>query len=771
MADDNKKVKEARKDKDVEEFLKLAQKRFKKCKDNENINFSAALEDLRFLNGDQWDMGEKQRRKNRGRPCLQINVLPKYTKQVQGEMRKNKIQIKVHPVDNKADVQLAKIREGIIYNIEYLSNAEGIYDHAGTMLVNCGYGAWRICTRYIEDDENPFLQEIYLERILNPFTVHIDPAAKDTNFEDAEYAFIETKMSKDDFEEEFGEKFVPGSGLTDSPSIGTSSEHWWDKDTVTVAEYFYKEYEEKKMCFLSDGQSLEEDKAKEFIEGAKRAFKSVANQKPKGELTGGGITQSNPGEVPITKTPETETPEVPGGEVEEPKPDESTTGTDTLGAPTILKTRTVRIPHIKWAKITANKILDEEDWAGKYIPIILVTGEETNIEGKRYIHGLIRDAKDPQRMLNFWHTSAAETVALAPKAPWLATAKMVEGYEQDYLNANEDNNPVLLYNIDPSSPQSLPTRTGPGQAPMAIFTEIGRAEQNIKSAIGMYNADVGDTSNEQLRDVSGKAITARQMPGDIATFIYPDKMSQAVAYCGRIINDLIPYIYDTERDARLRNVDSTESFVPINTTTGKALSTMQANPQKYTNMDINKLKASIKANGEYASYNDITSGKYDIVCSTGPTFATQRIEAADAMLKLAMARNMNPIDKYFYLLNCDFPGAAEYAQVVRRMIPPNILPPDKEHPFIPPPVPPKEKVNLAKTQVEMAKQKTEQIKLQVELTKLQKEIGETNGEIRKQVLDVQAELNAPFHPADEEFDQQQQTQQQQAQPIQGGLNG
>ena len=94
MADDNKKVKEARKDKDVEEFLKLAQKRFKKCKDNENINFSAALEDLRFLNGDQWDMGEKQRRKNRGRPCLQINVLPKYTKQVQGEMRKNKIQIK-----------------------------------------------------------------------------------------------------------------------------------------------------------------------------------------------------------------------------------------------------------------------------------------------------------------------------------------------------------------------------------------------------------------------------------------------------------------------------------------------------------------------------------------------------------------------------------------------------------------------------------------------------------------------------------------------------
>ena len=766
----------------TEEFLKLAQKRFKKCKDGDAHNRTAALEDLRFLNGDQWDMGEKQRRKTRGRPCLQINVLPKYTKQVCGEMRKNKIQIKVNPVDSKADVQLAKIREGLIYNIEYLSNAEGIYDHAGTMLVNCGYGAWRVCTRYIEDDENPFLQEIYLERILNPFTVYIDPAAKDTNFEDAEYAFIENKMSKQDFEDEYGEKFVSGGDITESPSIGTASEHWWDKDTVTVAEYFYKDYEEKEMCLLSDGQSLEKDKAEAFIASAKSAFKSVAKQtaiKVSAPTVGvgapadpqGAAASSQPaaeGQLGGVPTGEVAPANEPSEEVQQPEGEGADTDTDSVGAPRILKTRTVKIPHIKWAKITATKILEETDWAGKFIPIVFVTGEETNIEGKKYIHGLIRDAKDPQRMLNYWHSSAAETVALAPKAPWLATAKMVEGYEQDYLNANEDNNPVLLFNVDPSVPGMIPQRQSPGQPPVAIFTEIGRAEQNIKSAIGMYNADVGDTSNENLRDVSGKTIMARQMPGDTATFIYPDKMAQAVAYCGKIINDLIPYIYDTERDARLRNLDSTESFVPINTTTGKALGMMQAAPHKYTNMDMNKLKQSIKENGEYASFNDITSGKYDIVCSTGPTFATQRMEAVDSMLKLAMARNMNPIDKYFILKNCDFPGADEYAQVIRRMIPPNILPPQPgQPPTPPPPVPPKQQVDLAKTQVAMAQQKTEQIKLQVELAKLEKEIGDSNGEIKKQILDVEAALHAPNHPADEQFNQQMQQQAPQLQ--QGGM--
>jgi hypothetical protein len=687
--------------KNNDEFLLLAKKRLKKAIEADNHNRVQAVEDLRFINGDQWDLGDKKRRENRGRPVLQINVLPKYCKQVSGEMRKNKVKIKVRPVDSKADVHLAKIREGLIYNIEYLSNSESIYDHASKMLVDCGYGAWRVLTRYT--DENPFLEEIYMERIENPFSVYLDPEAKDQNFADAEWGFIITKLARDDFKEIYGEDAVPGADLAETPPVGTMNEHWYDKDNVTLAEYFYKEYTITRMALLSDGQMMEKDDAQKYIADMKESYAQIKATNPEAQIDDNNI-------------------------------------------PTITKERDVEEPIIKWTTITAVQILDEKEWAGKYIPIVLVTGEETNIEGKKYIQGLIRNAKDPQRMLNYWHTSAAETVALAPKAPWMVTAKQIEGYEEDYKSANEDNLPFMKYNIDPANPNARPERLTIGQVPQAIFTEIQRAEQNIKDTIGMYNADVGD----QGRELSGKAIFARQMPGDTATYVYPDNMARAIAYGGKIINDLIPHIYDTERDLRLRNVDDTEAFVPVNVNAGKALSMMQENPQKYSGIDKNSLQQTLQKSGPEGKYNDLTAGKYDIVITTGPTFATQRIEAAENMIKIAMSSaKMNPIDKYFTVKNLDFPGSDEYAEAVKKTLPPGIIPPKEgERPPQPLPPPPQMQALMLKTQVEGERMKTEKLKQQVALARLLKETKETDTDVRRTVLNLLAEINAPAHPAD-----------------------
>lgn len=1023
------------------EIIKLAKKRLERAVNADNHNRVAAIEDLHFLQGEQWSPLERERRKNRGRPCLQINVLPKYSKQVWGEMRRNNVQIKVHPVDSKADVHLAKIREGIIYSIEYLSSAATIYNHAAKSLVDCGYGAWRVLTRYTE--ENPFLQEIYLERIQNPFSVYMDPAAKDQNFADAEWGFIITKMNRDEYEDEYGEKFDPGGELSDASKVGTRDEYWWDKDSVSVAEYFYTEYEKETVCLLSDEQILEKSKADKFIASISATVVASRKEHP---------------EKPIS------------AEI----------------IPIITNTREIKKPKIKWKKLTAAKILDEKDWAGRYIPIVLITGEEMNIEGKKFIHGLIRDAKDPQRMLNFWHclsldtplptptgwttmgevktgdklfddtgkickvlgvspvhknyecfevkfedgssivadkdhlwkierglartekgvswkletkttgellpkkdyicvthpldlpevdlpidpyflgiwasdgnkdeiritegtdikairknlesvgltlgknyedkrnkgvftfsvygvkrnfsdlclirnkhvpvkylrssysqrlnllqglmdgdgsigtnficsfttinkvladgfaellsslgikfgvlyrkgrtvkfptytsqgkpqyqfsftapdipifrlkrklekqqmkkewnqrrvkrhriisvtpvlsvpvkcvkvssksslflagkgmipthnTSACETVALAPKAPWQATAVMIEGYEQDYLNANEDNLPVMLYNIDAKSPTERPVRLPVGSPPMAIFSEIGRAERSVKDTIGLYNADVGDTSDENLRDVSGRAVMARQMPGDTATFVYPDNWTRGIAHGGKIVNDLIPHIYDTARDARLRNIDGTESFVPINTTVGKAVEAIKGTPQRFAGMNLGKLRESAGAqgDGENAKFNDITVGKYDVVVTTGPAFATQRVEAVENMVRIAAASNMAPVDKYFILKNSDWPGADEYAEVVKRMIPPGLLSPEEGGA---PPAPDiGVQLDMGKLELDKARAATEQTKLQLQVLKLQKEIGGDEGEIKKQLLEMLQELNAPNHPAD-----------------------
>jgi len=243
-----------------QKIIDAAIKRLKKCVDSDSHNRQAATDDLKFANGEQWDAGEKKRRADRGRPALTTNLLPKYIDQVVGDMLHNQPQIKVRPVDSRADVNIAKIRQGIINNIEYQSNAKSIYGYAAKQQVTCGYGAWRVLTRYTE--ENPFLQEAYLEAVRNPFLVYLDPAAKDQFYADAKYGFILEKMSKDEFKDRYPRAQWPDSEL--KTGTGLSFEHWYDGETVTVAEYFTVEDETVEMLQLEDGRVVDAEGFKEI---------------------------------------------------------------------------------------------------------------------------------------------------------------------------------------------------------------------------------------------------------------------------------------------------------------------------------------------------------------------------------------------------------------------------------------------------------------------------------------------------------------------------
>src|SRR3989304_128467 len=256
-----KKNREAPSETTKEKILRLANKRLARCVDADQHNRSAAIEDLKFLNGEQWDENELKLRKARKRPALQINLLPKYVDQIVGEERLNPPRVKIRPVDSKADVHLARIREGIVRNIEYLSRADQIYDQAFEMAASCGYGAWRPLTRYTE--ENPFIQEIYLESVKNPFMVFLDPDCKDDTFADAKFGFVLQRMPKEDFDEKWPNAQYPGDSL--KIGIGMSNELWFDQNTVTVAEYFVKETEKKKMAQLSDGTVLPYEEASELV--------------------------------------------------------------------------------------------------------------------------------------------------------------------------------------------------------------------------------------------------------------------------------------------------------------------------------------------------------------------------------------------------------------------------------------------------------------------------------------------------------------------------
>jgi hypothetical protein len=312
--------------------------------------------------------------------------------------------------------------------------------------------------------------------------------------------------------------------------------------------------------------------------------------------------------------------------------------------------------------------------------------------------------------------------------------------------ANTENMPFLKFKADPNFKGLFPQRQPPVQADQGMIAAISEAKQNVKETVGMFNADVGDAGPER----SGAAITARQKPGDTATFELFDNLVKGIKYDGMVTNDLIPYIIDTAQDVRLRSNDDTENFVPVNTTAQKALDSIKGDPLKYQGLDVDSLQGMAQKNGFDAKYNDLTVGKYDVVVDTGPSYATQRVESTDHMLKLINSDpDISKLGRDILVKNMDFLGADELAARLRKVIPPGLLELKAgEQP--PKPLPPNPQMLLMKAKIdsEGARQKVAMIKAQVELVKLYKETKESEAGIRQEILKALAEVHAPQHPAD-----------------------
>ncbi len=726
---------------DTDAFLSTMKKRYARCVESEKDNRRDSLEDLEFLDGRQWDPDEEKRRAKRFRPCLTDNRLPTYVDQVVGDERQNRPRVQIKPVDSKGDIRIARIREGLIWGIEFRSNAEMIYDYACEMQVSCGFGAWRVLTRYTE--ENPFIQEIYLERIPNPFNVYLDPDAKDPVYADAKYGFIVEKVLIEDFKDMYPGQDTTSISMHDQ---GVDKTEWINSEYVRVLEYFIRKPVPATFCLMNDGSVMLKEDAEKAIKEWGEYFSKTTDS----ALANIASFPVNPdtAQPPQPPQPSQDTQPVSGsplaagtfdvGPAGQPTPVEASP--PALGAslqglfsmpqkPEIVREKKSYRYVIKHYICTAYEIIKEEDFPGEFIPIVMVIGKERNVNGKKKVRGLVRNAKDPQRLLNYWTTSAAETIALAPKTPWLGTDKMFEGYEGDYASAHIENFPFLKFNPDPRMPNTFPQRAQPINPPVAIFAEVDKAVESIKHAVGMFNADVGDVGPER----SGLAIMQRKQPGDIGTFAFIDNLSRSICHSGRIINSLIPYVYDTERDVRIRNIDDTETFVPINTIADRALEMIRNNPDHYDQISADDLEKMIARGGEFgghAKYNDITVGKYGVVVKVGPSYATQRDMAAQNLISLVQAQpQLAMIAGDILVKNMDFPGAEELSERLRKALPPGIV---KLRPGEKPPEPqgptPEQQVQLAKLDVEKAKIEVEKGRMKVE---------EFRRTIEKEKLDVQ----------------------------------
>lgn len=444
-------------------------------------------------------------------------------------------------------------------------------------------------------DDTAFDQELRLETIPHPMSVYCDPAAIKPDRSDAMWTIVTEMIPTATFKIRYPKA---AQHDLDRPSDnGSSRLYWTSADAIRVAEYWVKEPYEKTLGLTEDGQTIDLT----GIKPAERAF-----------------------------------------------------------LPPIVKERVQTSYKVRMYLVGGNEVLEGPfEWPGKYIPIVPVIGGEVPLDQKTYRYGLIRYARDPQQLYNYYRTATAEMIALAPKSPYLVTTAMLsdENIKRIWDSANTVNRPYLPYVPDPTAPHG-PKREHPPEMPSALMQEAQIAADDMKATTGIFDAGLGAKSNE----TSGRAIMARQREGDVGTYHFADNLNYALQHAGRILIDLIPKIYDNQRVIRLMGDDDAEDFVQIN--------------QEIMGVD-----------GVPHIINDLSQARFDVRVTIGPSYSTKRMETADAMLQFAQAvPQVGQVAPDLIAKALDFPGAEEVAKRLRNTLSPDILA-DPDDPNSQPPDP------------------------------------------------------------------------------------
>lgn len=444
--------------------------------------------------------------------------------------------------------------------------------------------------------DDTFEMDLLVGRINNPFTVFGDPRSTAADSSDWNVAFVTEMVSKEAVKQKYGKALEVLSFEGD----GRDAEGWVGQDDVRIAEWWTREETIRPIVRLSDGSVL----AADVFEKNRMLFDPA------------GIT--------------------------------------------VVGTREVRSHKVRQRLITAGDIIEDNEWSGRYIPIVPCYGEEINVEGRRVFKSLIRDAKDAQKMFNFWRSASTELVALSPRVPFLVPEDSIPADEQKkWETANTKSHAFLRYRGQ-VPPTRMPLDAG---AAVGAMSEALAASDDLKAITGIYDASLGARSNE----TSGRAIMARQREGDVGTFAFIDNLSRAVRHAGRILVDLIPSVYNSERVIRTLQEDGTTIMVPLKRPVVPQMRPGEPNPIGYQPVP----QGAQAPQGSHIF--DLAAGKYDVVVEAGPSFTTKREEASQAIIELIRANPaVAPLVADVLAKNQDWPDSEKIAERLRMTLPPHI---------------------------------------------------------------------------------------------------
>lgn len=635
VADDQKLLEQD----DDSTIINEAVERFKYALSWENDARKNWLEDFKFANGDsynlyQWPHDIRAGREVDSKPNLTINKVRQHNLNIINDARQNKPSLKTRPVSDEASYDAAQVIDGIFRHIEYQSKAQVAYDTATSFQVQAGIGYLRVETAYADDET--FDQEIFIRRVRDPLTILMDPDAAEADYSDGRFAFVFEDIPRDKFNLLYPDEAGAIAAGYAMSTLG-GPEDFINADHVRRCEYWRRMEVPDELLWLRD-----EETGRSFYV---RKSAISATSKP---LLRVALDDPN------------------------------------------TKRRSILRSVVQHFFLVGDMILKRERWAGIYIPVVPVIGEETVIEKKLDRKGHTRAMLDPQRMYNYYSSEGTAQIALQTKTPYVAPAEAIEGYETYWADANNTNLSVLPYNWysdNAKGPIPPPQRQQGPVASTGILQGMQIASEEVMSVSGQYQSQLGQPSNER----SGKAIAERQRQGDNATYHYIDNLAVAIRQIGRICLDLIPKVYDQKRTLRILGEDGSERQVTLDPG-GKA---------SYE-------KRQLKDKEAVEEVFNPGIGKYDVQADIGPSYSTARQEAWNAFVQIAAAspQIMGIVGDLMFKA-ADFPMAEEIAERFYRTIPPSITGDAPPQAF-------QQQMEQAQQSIQMLMQQNEQLRAQLE---------------------------------------------------------
>lgn len=472
----------------------------------ETLNRQEGLQDLEFLDGQQWPDDLYNFRKLNKRPSLTINHTQTFCWRVINNLREQRPRIKVHPIA-RSEVEDAKVVAGLIRHIETRSDAGVAYDYGAEFAVTLGWGFWRLVSEWA--DEKSFEQELRLLPIVNPFTVYMDPSSVMPDGSDQTWCIISEKLKRIEYkrlypkeEPDQFENLGPGDAL---------EADWQSVEEIRLAEYFRIVERKATLYRLTSGAGIWPEDFERFKDRIRAA--------------GHDLLKDEDGE-PVKR-------------------------------PSVRRV-------IEWYRISGTMVIDKREIPGHWIPVVRCQGNALNLNGQMRRKGMVRDLRDPARMYNYWRTALTEKLALSPKAPWVGAEGQFDGHPE-WEDANQKSYSRLEYKpvTGPDGTTVLPRPERQPGVPLdaGLVESAQSAEHDLLAVAGMPHEPRQDEAGAV---VSGVALRRRQALSDISHFQYFDNQTQAIAHTGRILLDLIPHYYSEQRMQRIIGEDGVPSMVVLN---------------------------------------------------------------------------------------------------------------------------------------------------------------------------------------------------------------